>query len=181
MTKTSQVSGQGQSNEAPSLSRRRLLTTAVLTAAASAAGASRGMAAPGTPAAESGTVWWSELQTANPGRARAFYSAVMGWTPSVVALTDATRPPNAGEKDYTLFKSGGQEVAGAVQIEDEPGATATAMWLTYIQVASVDAAAAKAVELGGKLIEAPADVPGSGRIAVIEDLEGVRVGLITPA
>jgi uncharacterized protein len=56
-----------------------------------------------------------------------------------------------------------------------------AFWLTYIQVANVDAAALKAVELGGKLLEPPTDVPNTGRIAIIEDPEGVHVGLITPS
>jgi predicted enzyme related to lactoylglutathione lyase len=39
----------------------------------------------------------------------------------------------------------------------------------------------KAVELGGKLLEPPTDVPNTGRIAIIEDPEGVHVGLITPS
>ena len=68
-----------------------------------------------------GAVWWSELQTADPVRARAFYAAVMGWTPKVVALADQTRAPEAGEKEYTLFSSESREVAGAAQAEAAPG------------------------------------------------------------
>jgi predicted enzyme related to lactoylglutathione lyase len=175
-----QASGPGAPAAPSPLSRRQLLASATLMAAV---GMISGRAAPaqaGAPA-EVGTVWWSELQTANPARARAFYAGVMGWTPKVVALEDSSRPPAAGEKEYSLFNAGGQDVAGAVHMEDGPADVSTPMWLTYIQVANVDAAAKRAVELGGKLLEAPADVPNTGRIAIIEDLEGVRVGLITPS
>jgi predicted enzyme related to lactoylglutathione lyase len=161
-------------------SRRTFLTSAALVAAAATTGAASATAAAQTAASDVGAVWWSELQTADPVRARAFYAAVMGWTPKVVALADQTRAPEAGEKEYTLFSSESREVAGAAQAEAAPGSTPEALWLTYIQVANVDLAALKAVELGGKLLEAPADVPNTGRIAVIEDLEGVRVALITP-
>ena len=127
-----------------------------------------------------GAVWWNELQTADPVRARAFYAGVMGWTPKVVALADQTRAPESGEKEYTLFNAGDREVAGAAQAETTPGQAPAAFWLTYIQVANVDVAALKAVELGGKLLEAPTDIPNTGRIAIIEDPEGVHVGLVTP-
>jgi predicted enzyme related to lactoylglutathione lyase len=125
-------------------------------------------------------VWWSELQTADPARARAFYAAVMGWTPNVVALNDQTRPPAPGEAEYTVFKSGDREVAGAALAETVPDKPVIPFWLTYVQVANVDAAVLKAVELGGKLLEPAADVPNTGRIAIIEDPEGVRVGLMSP-
>jgi predicted enzyme related to lactoylglutathione lyase len=119
------------------------------------------------------------LQTADPARARAFYAAVMGWTPNVVALNDQTRPPAPGEAEYTVFKAGDREVAGAAQAEAVPDKPSAAFWLTYIQVANVDAAVLKAVELGGKLLEPAADVPNTGRIAIIEDPEGVHVGLMS--
>jgi predicted enzyme related to lactoylglutathione lyase len=164
-------------------SRRTFLTSATLAAAAAAAStgiASGRAAAQAAASTDVGAVWWSELQTATPLRARAFYAAVMGWMPKVVALGDQNRAPEAGEKDYTLFTTDSREVAGAAQTEAPPGATAAAYWLTYVQVANVDLAALKAVELGGKLLEAPTDVPNTGRIAVIEDPEGARVALITP-
>jgi uncharacterized protein len=162
------------------LTRRTLLASGTLAAAASA-GLLPAKAAEATPAnSDVGVVWWSELQTADPARARAFYAAVMGWTPNVVALNDQTRPPVAGEAEYTVFKAGDREVAGAALAEVAPNKSPTAFWLTYIQVANVDAAVLKAVELGGKLLEPAADVPNTGRIAIIEDPEGVHVGLMSP-
>ena len=35
--------------------------------------------------ADTGTVWWNELISANPDRSRDFYSSVVGWTPKIVA------------------------------------------------------------------------------------------------
>jgi uncharacterized protein len=81
--------------------------------------------------------------------------------------------------EYVLFTTEGREAAGAMKLDDAGLAGASA-WLPYIQVADVDAAAAKAVELGGKLLSGPFDVQGSGRMATIEDPDGARVGLITP-
>ena len=137
-----------------------------------AAAASTGLAS-GPAAAEAagtnsevGAVWWSELQTADPVRARAFYAGVMGWTPKIVALADQSRAPEPGEKEYTLFNArrsrGGWRRA---RRRRHRGQAPASFWLTYIQVANVDAAALKAVELGGKLLEAPTDVPNTGRIA----------------
>jgi uncharacterized protein len=164
-------------------SRRAFFSTAALVAAAASTGLASGPAAAEAAPASSdvGAVWWSELQAADPARARAFYAGVMGWTPKIVALNDQSRAPELGEKEYTVFNVGDREVAGAAQLEAAPGQTPASFWLTYIQVANVDAAALKAVELGGKLLEAPTDVPNTGRIAIIEDPEGVHVGLITPS
>jgi uncharacterized protein len=163
-------------------SRRAFFSTAMLAAAAASTGLASGHASAeaATSGADVGAVWWSELQAADPARARAFYTEVMGWTPKIVAANDQSRAPELGEKEYTLFNVGDREVAGAAQAEAAPGQTPASFWLTYIQVANVDAAVQKAVELGGKLLEPPADVPNTGRMAIIEDPEGVHVGLITP-
>jgi uncharacterized protein len=177
----SEISKSPAAHQSRILTRRTLLAGSTLAVAATSAGLLPARAAEATPAnSDVGAVWWSELQTADPARARAFYAAVMGWTPNVVALNDQTRPAAPGEAEYTVFKAGEREVAGAAQVEAAPDKPPTAFWLTYVQVADVDAAVLKAVELGGKLLEPAADVPNTGRIAIIEDPEGVRVGLMSP-
>ena len=127
-----------------------------------------------------GAVWWSELVTADPERASQFYSGVIGWTPKIVSLAEPTRSPMPGEKEYIVFTATEHEAAGAVRIQDTEAPPDRPMWITYVQVANVDAAAAKAVELGGKLLQGPFAVPNVGRLAVVEDLEGLRIGLVTP-
>jgi uncharacterized protein len=165
---------------------RRQLVAATMAAAAATTAApvlAQGAAKPeATPAEhEAGTIWWNELLTNDPERARAFYSEVVEWTAKPVALEDPLRPPNPGEKEYIVFTNAGGDGAGMMKSEDAEFARGRpAMWLTYIQVANVDAAAFRAVQLGGKLVNEPFDVANVGRIAIIEDLEGARVGLITP-
>ena len=166
------------SQDGPDISRRRVVTTVAALAAGIATVAAGPR--PGTAAAAIivlGTVWWVKVQTPDLERCRAFYSHTLGWTSRLVALDDMARSPVGDEKPYVLFMVEGREVAGAIQSED----VAVASWLTYIQVGNVDAAALKAVELGAKLLEPPTDVPNTGRIAVLQDPAGARIGLITIA
>jgi uncharacterized protein len=144
-----------------------------LSAAAQAPGAARDSGA--------GSVWWSELVSANPERSRDFYASVIGWTPKVVAAEDTSRPPAPGEDEYTVFLQNGTESAGLAKYDGtDPGAPRPG-WLTYIQVKNVDEAVAQAISKGGKILSAPADVDGMGRVAVIQDPDGNSVGLVTPS
>lgn len=128
-----------------------------------------------------GTIWWAELRTNDPQKTQDFYANVLGWTPKLVAQNDTSRPPNAGEQGYTVFTMGDQEVAGAEAIPAGETGKVKPGWLTYVQVVDVDAAARKAIEHGGKIIQLPTDVTGVGRMAEIEDPEGNRVGLVAPS
>lgn len=134
-----------------------------------------------TSTADVGTVWWSEIVSPNPAQSRAFYSSVVGWTPKIVAAEDQSRAPNAGEAEYTLFVQDGNEVAGANQLDSKDPAAARPGWLTYIQVVNVDTAVEQALKNGGRLLKAPYDATGMGRMAVVADPDGIPVGLVTPA
>lgn len=162
-------------------SRRQLLigsaaAIGAVTTAASAEGSSR-------PAGDQdvGSIWWSELLVRDAAKARTFYSAVVGWTPQVVALDDPSRPPRGGEAEYTVFNAEGREAAGAMSTDDAGFAGATPMWLTYIQVADVDASASRVAQNGGKLLHGPFTQQGVGRFAIVEDPDGARFGLVTPS
>src|SRR5438093_5068642 len=48
-------------------------------------------------------------------------------------------------------------------------------WISYVSVEDVDAAAKAASANGGKLVEAPADIPGVGRRARIADPQGAQL------
>lgn len=136
---------------------------------------------PSAPASSSdnGSVWWSELVSANPEKARDFYASVIGWTPKIVSADDNSRPPAPGEAAYTLFMGNGSEQAGLTKSEGKPNDPRPG-WVTYIQVGDVDAAVVEAMKKGGRVLKAPADVDDVGRIAIIEDPDGNPVGLYTP-
>ena len=169
-----------QAESERTLNRRQMIAgTAAIAASVGAthAGAEAAAADP-----DNGTVWWSELLTKDPARARAFYSHVIGWTPKVVSLDDPSRPAKRGEREYTMFSVRDKEAAGAIKIDDDSDfAGMPVAWLTYVQVADVDAAARRAFEAGGKVLHVPSDVPGVGRTAIIEDPEGAKIALVTPS
>jgi predicted enzyme related to lactoylglutathione lyase len=161
--------------------RRQLLIGGAAAAGMSSAGASA--QASSRPAADHdvGSVWWSELLVRDAARARNFYAAVVGWTPQVVALDDPSRQPRAGEAEYTMFAADGRETAGAMLADDAGFAGASPGWLTYIQVADVDASASRVAQNGGRLLHGPFTQQGTGRFAIVEDPDGARFGLVTPA
>lgn len=132
------------------------------------------------PGSDVGTVWWSELVSADPARSRDFYAAVAGWSSKVVAANDTTRPPKPGETDYTVFTQDGQEVAGATNPEGTGADGLRPGWVTYIQVANVDTAVMEALKKGGKILKAPFDDASVGRLAIVADPDGIPVGLVTP-
>ncbi len=131
-------------------------------------------------ASQVGSIWWSELVSANPTRTRDFYAGVFGWTPKIVSADDTTRAPNPGEPEYTIFMHHGTEVAGAAAHDDKDPNEVRPGWLSYIQVANVDTAVLEAVNKGGKILKAPYDDAGTGRFAVVQDPDGTPVGLVTP-
>lgn len=134
--------------------------------------------APST-SSDNGSVWWSELVSAHPDKARDFYASVVGWTPKVVSADDNSRAPAPGESEYTLFNSNGTEQAGLTKYEGKPNDPRPG-WVTYIQVGDVDTAVAEAIKKGGRVLKVPSDVDNVGRLAIVEDPDGNPVGLYAP-
>ena len=107
-----------------------------------------------------------EIPADDPARAQRFYQGVFGW--SFRAME--------GYPDYFLYTTaaGDEGVAGAIGKRD---VSAPHEIRTYIHVDSVEESAAKAVELGGRVIEDKAEVPGQGWYAVVADTEGNQFAL----
>ena len=113
---------------------------------------------------------WHELMTTDPQGAGTFYSKVLPWK---------TQP--SGMPDYTLWLAGKTQTGGLMtQPEDARRAGAPPSWLIYIGTPDVDATAADAQRLGGKVLKAPADIPGIGRFAVLADPQGATFAIFTP-
>lgn len=107
---------------------------------------------------------WFDLSTPDAPRARRFYQELFGWPATVLDDT------------YALVgDDGGQPTGGIGQAgPDSPYVGLVA----YFPVADVDAALARAEELGATRVLDPLDTPVS-RIAVFTDLDGNQVGLIS--
>lgn len=107
---------------------------------------------------------WPELSVPDPAAARAFYGPLLGW--------EAAEAPGSGGT-YWMFTIDGLDCAGAcAQGLDEKAAGVPPHWRNYVKVASADAAAARAEELGGQVLAGPFDIPGVGRMAHLADPAG---------
>ena len=107
---------------------------------------------------------WNELATRDMDGAKRFYAAVFGWG-------------NETHGEYTEWKVNGRSVAGGMPMGDHYPPQVPPHWLVYFTVEECDAAAARAQQLGGKLMVPPMDIE-PGRFAVIDDphREPVRGG-----
>ena len=106
---------------------------------------------------------WYELMSSDPAGSAAFYPPITGW---------GTQKFD-GPMDYTMWVNGAAPMGGLMQLPAEAVAMgAPTHWVGYIDVASVDATAARAIELGAKSYVPPTDIPGAGRFSVLADPTG---------
>jgi predicted enzyme related to lactoylglutathione lyase len=117
---------------------------------------------------------WTELSTADLARSARFYRSVFGWE----CVERKMHVSYGRALDYSLFMLGQRNVAGLhAQIGAQRQQGARPAWLSYILVSEVDPLAARAVLLGGKLLAPPLDVADLGRLAILSDPQGARLGL----
>lgn len=115
-----------------------------------------------------GGVGWNELLTRDTATAAQFYARVFGWAAEAQA---------GGPVPYTVFKNGGRPVGGMMELTPQMGAI-PASWNVYFVVADCDAAADRAVALGGKVLAPPTDVANVGRIATLGDAQGAAFSVM---
>lgn len=116
-----------------------------------------------------GRFCWVDLAASSAGRAQEFYAAMFGWSAAPQAANGGT---------YTRFSRDGRDIGSLYQMQRrlvEGGMPSH--WTPYVRVASADAAASKAVSLGGKPVVRPFLVSGVARIALVLDAVGAPVGL----
>jgi predicted enzyme related to lactoylglutathione lyase len=116
-----------------------------------------------------GAFSWCELLTTDVPEAKRFYSKLFGR-----ALEPAPMPG----MEYTLVKYGGEQMGGIMSMP--PGCEGMPpSWGIYVTVADVDATAKLAVEMGGKVLVPPQDIPQVGRFCVLQDPPGATIKAIT--
>jgi predicted enzyme related to lactoylglutathione lyase len=116
---------------------------------------------------EPGCPIWPELASPDLRTATKFYSDVLG-------VEWESMPMETGD-DYTCLMVGGRPVAGAFppQLDGIPP-----HWDVYFNVEDADATADLAGDLGGRVLQAPWDVAGVGRLAILQDPQGAVLGLM---
>jgi predicted enzyme related to lactoylglutathione lyase len=112
-----------------------------------------------------GSFDWVELVTTDQPAMKKFYTALFGW-----AVEDS---PIGGDEFYSMFKLEGRNVGAGYSLpKDQREQGVPSHWGIYIAVASTDASAERAAQLGGKILAPPFDVMDYGRMAVIQDPTG---------
>lgn len=114
-------------------------------------------------ASTAGRFVWYDLLTTDSEAAKAFYTAAVGWT---------VRPFGAEASGYAVWLAGDVQIGGVMQYPPAPP-----HWMAHISVDDVDAAAARAEALGGRIQSPPADIPNVGRFAIIADPQGASFSL----
>jgi uncharacterized protein len=123
---------------------------------------------PGEYAPDPGDWTWAQLFARDPAGAGRFYASIAGW--EVLPDTRSKRP------NLFVLASGGYSRASVSPLP--PGPKARPGWLLFVRVADVKAAAAKATQLGGRVLVAPSDAPADYWRAVIIDPTGAVIGLV---
>jgi predicted enzyme related to lactoylglutathione lyase len=120
-------------------------------------------------ATHEGRFIWREQISTDVERSKAFYGELFNWTFEVMPMPGM---------EYLVIKSGGAGIGGLMA--PPPGAPPMSFWGTYLSVADVDAATAKAESLGGRVHVPPTDIPTVGRFSFVADPQGAALYLMKP-
>ena len=104
-----------------------------------------------------GTIGWRDLTVANAEQIRDFYSDVVGWQHSPVAMGDYD--------DFNMLARNGETVAGICHARGG-NAGLPAQWLMYVTVADLDHSLAQCEAGGGSIVSGPHSM-GDDRYCVI--------------
>ncbi|MGI8985124.1 MAG: VOC family protein [Acidimicrobiales bacterium] len=124
---------------------------------------------PTRESAPNGAPCWVDLMTSDVGRARDFYTQLLGWT--------------AGDADeafggYFMFSKDGVAVAGGGPVM--PGAGAADIWSIYLATDDAEKTV-EAASANGAQVVAPAMAVGDlGTMAVVVDPTGAAIGMWQP-
>jgi uncharacterized protein len=119
-----------------------------------------------------GQFHWNELMTRNVEKAKRFYADTLGWTYDTMPM------PDGGT--YTIAMVNGAPAAGIFDISGPDYTDVPETWMPYIAVDNVDERVKRATKVGGKIMKPAFDVPGVGRIVILEEPGGAGIGWMTP-
>lgn len=124
----------------------------------------------GEQTAKHGTICWSELNSRDVERAKKFYAETLGWTFQAMPMEGFT---------YWVVTSEGARV-GMFEMTGPEFENVPEHWLTYIAVDDIDGRIKKAKAAGASICKDPWDIPGVGRMAVLQEPGGAYVAWMTP-
>lgn len=113
-----------------------------------------------------GQFCWNELATADVGKAKDFYSKVLGWKFKEIST---------GEMTYTLIHNNDREFAGIWQIPNDLQNEIPPHWMAYILVNDVAETLEKAKQNGAQEMKEVTPVGDMGLFAIIKDPTGAHI------
>lgn len=119
-----------------------------------------------------GSIHWSELASSDVEGSKKFFAETAGWSFDGMEMPDGM---------YWVANAGGVPTAGIMDVAQLGDANIPSHWTTYVAVDDIDKVVAATEANGGKVLRAPFDVPGVGRIAMLQDPGGAAIGMMTPA
>ena len=122
------------------------------------------------PDPRAGLVGWNELMSKDVEKAKAFYTALTGWSLDSREMGD--------QGTYWLMKNGEKMVAGAMQMPPDMQKTPS-HWLPYVGVSSIPDTVSKAEELGGHVLVPPQNMKDMGvHFGVLASPDGAAFGIL---
>ena len=115
-----------------------------------------------------GVPCWIETLQRDVDAALDFYGSLFGWD-----FGSPAHMPGAATGRYFVARLEGRAVAGIGSLTDDRRGPRS-IWLTHVRVERVDAAADRAREAGGTLLDGPLDALPAGRLAVLADQAGAQ-------
>lgn len=120
---------------------------------------------------EAGALTWVELSSHDVDASTRLYSDVFGW---------ASREEAMGFGRYVVLSLDGRDVAGLAPMAPGMPAEPASFWTPYFAVADPDDVAGRCADLGGRVLQEPADIE-PGRYALLADQVGATFGIIRGA
>jgi uncharacterized protein len=120
---------------------------------------------------EPGSLTWNENMSRDFDGNKAFYRAVFGYDYSDMSSDGF---------NYVTADLGGRPVGGIGELDPDLPPDVPPNWAAYFGVADVDAAVARAVDLGGSVVRPAWDTP-YGRMAVLADDQGAVFAIVSSA
>ena len=111
---------------------------------------------------------WHDLITHDVSAVKLFYAGVFGWKFEALPGTDR----------YTVIRHNGEMIGGIAFSDRKVEGKPISQWVAMMSVPSVDQAASRIRQAGGKVYAGPRDIDDRGRLAIVGDPEGAVFGLV---
>lgn len=119
---------------------------------------------------EPGAFCWSELDTRDPEKSKAFYTTLFGWGTDTMPMPDG--------QEYTIWTIDGEGVGGMLPMPAMVPDEVPNFWLVSFAVDDCDASVIKLESLGGAVLVPAVDMEGVGRFAIAADVHGATFSVI---